>query len=910
MVRLRNNGFLKLKILLIISILTLVGSTSIFTAEIIQDDNFTYNNDNEQIITFELPELIQSQISTEEGVFTILKLHNSGFLGEIGTPQLPVWTRLFAVPNTQVSIEILEANVLESRHVGSIYPVQQPNIDSEKIDNSEFVFDESFYLQDITYPNRIVEVIDAGNIRDIPFVRILFYPVQYNPKQGLATIYDQIKIKLTCKNSGNILVEDNFEQTFFYNLYDNVFVNWKGFCENIIVEKNSNSGKRNTGCDYLIITHPTFYNQAKELGDWKHKKGLMTKLVNITDIGPNSEDLRQYIQNAYDNWDPCPSYFLLVGDDEYIPTNYVSSAASDLWYATVNGSDYYPDLYYGRISVDNVDEADTVVQKILAYEQNPPSESNFYSDFVVAAYFQDDENNGYETRRFVRTSEEIRDFLLDEDYNGERIYCTKSYINPTNYNNGPYGNGEPLPNELLRPNFAWDGDADDIINAIEQGIFILNHRDHGFEDGWGDPYFVTSHIEGLTNGNLTPIVFSINCLTGKFDNYECFSEEFLRKENGGAVAVFGASRVSYSGYNDFLCRGFYDAIWPDFDTDIGGDSSFYSLGEILNYGKAYMADTWGDPWGYEDYTFELFHCFGDPTMQIRTEFPQDLTVDHPDLVEYGSSIVEIYVESNGNPLEGALVCIYQPDGVYVKGTTSSSGLVELEVEVEQPVEIILTVTSHNHLFYQTNLQVGSSLRPYPPIVDGTPVGKPEKEYEYTATTTDPEEDQILYLFEWGDGTYSDWLGPYNSGESMTTSHTWSEVGNYNITVRAKDINDSISDWSEPYPVEIDLPVLDIIDIEGGLLKITAEIENTGIAEAEEINWKITLDGGFILMGKETTGSIDIIEAGEKENITSGMIFGLGSTRVYVTVEMPEGTDESDQGGYILLFFVKVNPGGS
>ncbi|MCK4415883.1 MAG: hypothetical protein KAU84_01900, partial [Thermoplasmatales archaeon] len=523
MTRLRNNSILKLKILLVVGILTLVGSTSIFAAEHIQEDDVfvsnTYVSNSELIITFELSELIQTQISTEEGVFTILKIPDSGFIGEIGTPQLPMWTRLYAVPNTQVTLEILESHILESRHVGRIYPVQQPHIDSEIIEDSEFVFDESFYLQDVPFPNRIVEVLDTGNIRDIPFVRIVFYPVQYNPKQGLATIYDQITIKLTYNNDENVFVESNFAQTPFYNLYENVFINWEGFLENVIVEQNSfsNTGTRDSGCDYLIITHPDFYSEITEFANWKHTKGLITKVVDTTETGSNATEIRQYIQNAYDTWNPAPSYILLVGDAEYVPTNYLyvhpyhgTYTASDMWYTTVNGSDYYPDIFIGRLPVDTTDQADTIVQKILTYEQTPPTLSNFYENFAVAAYFQDDENNGYETRRFVRTSEEVRDYLLSEEYNGERIYCTESYINPTHYNNGPFGNGEPLPDELLRPAFAWDGDSDDIINAIENGIFILNHRDHGGVDGWGAPYFDSSHVEGLTNGNLTPVVFSIN----------------------------------------------------------------------------------------------------------------------------------------------------------------------------------------------------------------------------------------------------------------------------------------------------------------------------------------------------------------------------------------------------------------
>ena len=118
-----KNKFLKMKIILVVCTLTLMSSTSIFAAEHIQKD-YTFNSSNfssndELIITFELSELIQTQISTEQGLFTILEIPNSGFVGQIGRPQLPMWTRLYAVPDTEISFEILESNILESRHVGA-----------------------------------------------------------------------------------------------------------------------------------------------------------------------------------------------------------------------------------------------------------------------------------------------------------------------------------------------------------------------------------------------------------------------------------------------------------------------------------------------------------------------------------------------------------------------------------------------------------------------------------------------------------------------------------------------------------------------------------------------------------------------------------------------------------------------
>ena len=148
------------------------------------------------------------------------------------------------------------------------------------------------------------------------------------------------------------------------------------------------------------------------------------------------------------------------------------------------------------------------------------------------------------------------------------------------------------------------------------------------------------------------MVFSINCETGWFDhetdndgstNTESFCEEFLRKADGGTVGIFGATRVSYSGDNDYLCRGFYDAIWPDFDLAEGGSVPMYRMGQVLNYGKTYMANTWGDQWGVEEMEFEIFHYFGDPTMEIIPAEPMDLDVTHPCSIYFITAQVQIDV---------------------------------------------------------------------------------------------------------------------------------------------------------------------------------------------------------------------------------------------------------------------------
>ena len=756
--------------------------------------SFSYENENELVVKFETENLIQEVFSNDHGDFTTLLIPNNGFLGDVGKPQLPVVSTIVAVPTTDVIINIVQTTIDESIDVGKVYPAQNPQTDSGN-GNNNFEYDEEFYEQEIEYPGMASKDVYKGKIRDISFVKIEFYPVQYNPKQEIATIYDEIQISLSWDDGLSVPVEQGFYSSYFYNFYQNVFSNWQGFLDNTdIIEPRE--GARDEGCDYLIITHPDFYNEAIALGDWKNSKGIITKVVDTDETGSSSNAIKAYIQDAYDNWDPRPSYLLLVGDNEYVPT---SGSSFDLYYAKLDGSDYFPDIYHGRIPADSAQEADVMIQKILNYEQNPPGSSDFYDNFAVAAYFQDDENNGYETRRFVRTSEEIRDYLMTLDYIGERIYVTESYINPTHYNNGPYGNGEPIPDELKKPTFPWIGNADDITNAIENGVFILNHRDHGGEEAWGDPYFDTNHIATLTNGDLLPIVYSINCLTGKFDNYECFCEKFVRKEDGGAVAAFGATRVSYSGYNDFLCRGFYDSQWPDFDPEIGTDTPMYSLGEQLNYGKVYMAETWGDPWGSEEYTFELFHVFGDPTMEIWSALPEELEVSY----SFTGDEIEIFVKDNNDPIKGATVVLSQESGYYEKDLTDFGGSVIFDTTTADIIEEVTLVVSYHN--YKTYFQ--TFILNQPPNVPDTPNGprngQPYTDLTFTSAAIDPDGDQLWYQWSWGDGATSDWLGPFDSATTASATNSWSDVANYGIRVKVKDEYDQESDWSEKLWISIE-----------------------------------------------------------------------------------------------------------
>jgi hypothetical protein len=94
----------------------------------------------------------------------------------------------------------------------------------------------------------------------------------------------------------------------------------------------------------------------------------------------------------------------------------------------------------------------------------------------------------------------------------------------------------------------------------------------------------------------------------------------------------------------------------------------------------------------------------------------------------------------------------------------------------------------------------------PPDRPTTPSGPSEAViYEpliFTTSTVDPAEDQVYYRWNWGDGTISEWDGPYDSGKVAEGSYTWEIIGEYEISVQAQDIFGVLSEWSNPHHITL------------------------------------------------------------------------------------------------------------
>jgi len=95
----------------------------------------------------------------------------------------------------------------------------------------------------------------------------------------------------------------------------------------------------------------------------------------------------------------------------------------------------------------------------------------------------------------------------------------------------------------------------------------------------------------------------------------------------------------------------------------------------------------------------------------------------------------------------------------------------------------------------------------PPAKPDNPIGSttgfPNKLYTFSTSSNDPEGDQIYYKWNWGDGNFSKWIGPFDSDESAEAKYSWKEKGTHKIRVKAKDQYCAESNWSNTLSVEID-----------------------------------------------------------------------------------------------------------
>jgi hypothetical protein len=428
---------------------------------------------------------------------------------------------------------------------------------------------------------------------------------------------------------------------------------------------------------YLMITADAFADALQPLILWKTQAGFDVRVYRTSEIGSSRDAIQTFVRDAYQTWDIPPRYLLLVGDVEFVPTFQVSGNVSDHPYACVDGDDFLPDIFVGRMSAKTPTDVEVQVAKTVHYESVPETAGGdpWFTRALLAA-------GNLNSSTPVALSRWVGRKLIADGFTAtDSAYKSNSPQHPW-----------------------WDGQL--IIKYyVDRGVSLINYRGWAYGDeGWQPPNFWNRDVPTLANGWKLPVVFSIVCHTGNFGNVEidCFGETWMKAGTAqapkGAVAFIGTGEHwSHSRWNDRIDTGVIQAIC---------DQDLRELGAILTSAKlsilplfpteVRMTDV-SDPEQSAEYYCYIYNLLGDPSLELRTGVPRTIHVDPPRSIGFGADAVEIRVtEADGlTALAGARVALAQNGLRIGYGVSDASGMARADVAPATIDPITVTVTGRD-----------------------------------------------------------------------------------------------------------------------------------------------------------------------------------------------------------------------
>ncbi len=582
------------------------------------------SDENGMRLRVQLPTLAFSAQTGGGRSWTQLSLPNTDAPAGDGEPGIPVVNSTFGVPDG-AKVEV-DPGKTESYTIDGVdvYPRQpdvvdlgsndpKPNFLKPPFASKPFTLDRAAYREDGLVPPAPASGGILGQARDITIGGVQIPAAQYDAADRTLKVLNTVDVRVTF---------DGGPKTFSDELNSPWERSQRALVTSLvnrdIIRSKLDFVLRRCGEEMLVITNPATRAAADQFAIGKRAQGWRTNVFETGggagQIGTTAAQIQSFIRSRLTAL-LCihPSYVTIMGDDDLVPTftDGPSGIPSDLRYALKTDADELPDVAVGRIIGNDQAAVATAVTKILGYETTAPTGNGMLRKALVAAQFQDDDNDGQENRTFITFAETVRNGLVARGVAVDRVYGEHPGNNPQRFQDG-----SPLPAALLKPTFRWDGSGAQVSAGWNEGRFMVVHRDHGWSDGWGTPGYGTADVQALRNGALLPVVLSINCSSGAYDYDETsFAGEALVKPDGGAVGVFGDTRDSPSTANTQMSLGFVDALLPSVLPG-EGPATKQRTGDALIHGKLRLHGISPLPNGTTRSEFYLWHYYGDPSMQM------------------------------------------------------------------------------------------------------------------------------------------------------------------------------------------------------------------------------------------------------------------------------------------------------
>ena len=606
-----------------------------------------------------------------------LALEGAGTLGLPGQPALPLVSRLVELPaGSGLSVELLDA-VWQSVP-GDVLPEQEAvhtNLDLP----TPWRQDPVVYKDGQVVPAQNLLTGEPALLRGVRLEQVGLVPARSLPGSHRTELLRTARIRVTFagvdnrNNAPANLAAERRPELLPADILTHPLMEQ---------EFDRTANPSNPGA-YLVlakgagITGNAFFTSWVA---WKRQKGHVVTVVGAAAIPTwTASAIKSYIQTAVTTWDEPPVYVALVGDhgaagDFSLPTSTTGlDGEYDHYYACVVGTDYLGDVAVGRLSCENATQLGTMLNKTLYYETTPAAAGSAWLGRAAMA-------TGWDAISMIQ---QTRTIARDMIQNGITTIDTVWYPSTT---------------------ASW------VNGRFNAGISLYNYRGWISMDGVTEAYI--NNNANFTGTNAPTMAAIFTCATGDLDG-SCETEAFVRKGDvatvrGASAAMGFATANTHTAYNNAICGGFWSAFLDRGETHVGA---------ALLQSKAYLVSTL-PPNDVSGHRFSNWaNLIGDPGMEMWCGVPAALAatlVQGGTAFALGASELQVRVTSGGNPVTGALVCLWQ-SGLQSRGVTDASGTVWLSTTGAVAGTVNLTATKAD--FVPSRVNLTASAQTFPRLVN-------------------------------------------------------------------------------------------------------------------------------------------------------------------------------------------------
>ncbi len=653
--------------------------------------------------TFSYGSIESIEVATERGTFSEIAIEGAYPSGEIGTPQLPASHQMLAVPfGATPHVSVISYSATDYRlsdfGINTIMPHQPSVRKDQNPDEVEFAYNAAAYQTRslATTPEVSIEV--QGTMRGIRIGSLVINPVSYNPASNTLRVFNDIEVEVSFDGADRAETEHmllNTYSPYFDIVYKQMF-NYR----QIMDVYDDHPDLMAYPVHMIVITPENYITTLQPWINWKTQKGFDVNVVTKEQAGGNYNAIRTYVQNLYNtgiSQGATPTFLVLVGDVAQIPntTGNQTQKVTDLYYGSVD-NDYFPDMFYSRMSAENTNQLTAIINKILQYEQYTMPDPSYLNNVTLIA--------GWDSYWNPRIGQPTINYATTYYYNTDHGFTTvNTHLNQSQYS-GCY-------------------------NALSTGVGFVNYTAHGYYQEWSDPKLTNSGVNQLANANKYFLAMGNCCLSGDFGySQPCFGEAMLRGENKAAYSYIGSCPSTYWNEDYYFgvgatnthggttptniesSTGVYDGVWMD--------DTYNTVSSMVFVGN--LAVCYAHTGGYQThssptYYWQAYHVLGDGSIMPYRVQPTANNVNHASTISAGATSFTV------NAQAGSYVGISQNNVLKGAALVPASGSVNVPVSgITSGQQVKIVVTKPQRQPYIQDISVGGSGTTYTITVSANP----------------------------------------------------------------------------------------------------------------------------------------------------------------------------------------------